>query len=244
LPYRRSIHCFYLGITSVLFFITAHANINQFNDPPKINTSDAFSSINEIHLHGEIINGRYHSPKNVFSCQADKFGNSQYISQDILEDDLACVAFYDTVSNYKKAEILLLPGLEERNLDRKDLKKIFDLFAINILKTVDNAIGLEVLSEELLENNLLFLAISIGKMSVLKNSNGKYPSATRGYVVFQDKDKVVLLSIQQITPYAQNHNPKKHIGSLKKGVLEFKKTFEFGPIPKSSIEKITKTQER
>ena len=74
-------------------------------------------------------------------------------------------------------------------------------------------------------------------MSVLNASNGEQMASTRGYLVFQEKDKLVVLSDQRVTLPGQNHDPKKHIEKLEQDILEFKKTFEFGLIPTPSIEK-------
>ena len=128
-----------------------------------------------------------------------------------------------------------MPEIEKKTLDEKALKDAFEGFGIGILKTVDNAQGIEVLKEEMMVGNMFFAAISVEKMSVLS-----VPS-TRGYLVFQDKDKLVLLSNQEVTLPGQKHTPKKHIEKLKNDILEFKKTFEFGPIPYPPTEKAENT---
>ena len=56
-------------------------------------------------------------------------------------------------------------------------------------------------------------------------------SSTRGHLIFQDKDKLVVLSNQKVTLPGQKHTPKKHVEKLKADILEFRKTFEFGSIP-------------
>ncbi|MGH2611744.1 MAG: hypothetical protein ACRDFB_01690, partial [Rhabdochlamydiaceae bacterium] len=149
-----------------------------------------------VSLQGKILNGRYYAPKNVFSCQADDFGEGAYLAQDGLLEQAACVGFYSSIANFKKAEVMFMPGLEKKSLERKALKDAFDGFGIGILKTVDNAQGIEVLTEEMVGDTLFFSAISVEKMSVLKAPNGKYMSSTRGYLVFQDKDKLIVLSNQ------------------------------------------------
>lgn len=182
-------------------------------------------------LKGKIIDGRYYSPKNVFSCQADDFGEGKYLSQDMLIERAACVGFYNSSGSSKMAEIMFFPGMEKRNLGEKDFKYMFESFAIGMLKKADNAQDIKILQEELLENNMFFVAISIGKTFFLRDKNKKYLSSTRGYLVFQEKDKIVFLSNQVATPFAKEHTPKKHVETIKKEILEFRNTFEFGPTP-------------
>ncbi len=182
-------------------------------------------------LQGKIIDGRYYAPKNVFSCRAYDFREGAYTAQDGLLEQAACVGFYNAVADFKKAEVLFMPGIEKKTLDEKALKDAFEGFGIGILKTVDNAQGIEVLKEEMMAGNMFFAAISVEKMSVLKASNGRYMSSTRGYLIFQDKDKLVVLSNQEVTLPGKKHTPKKHVEKLKNDILEFRKTFEFGLIP-------------
>jgi hypothetical protein len=189
-------------------------------------------------LHGKISNGRYHAPQGVFSCQAYDFGEGSYIAQDALLEEAACVGFYNAQADFKKAEIIFLPGLEKKTWGEKELKNAFESFGIGILKSVDNAHGIKVLKEEMLGDGMFFAAISIEKMSVLKFSNGQFVPSTRGYLVFQDKDKLAVLSNQLVTLPGQKHEPEKHVERLKREILEFRKTFEFGAIPESIIEKL------
>lgn len=214
-------------------------------NPKKLAASEMFSFEDGkvCLLKGWISKGRYNSPENVFSCRADDFGRGTYVAQDTLTDQFACVAFYNSIGDFKKAEVMFLPGFEEKNLSPKAIRVAFDSFVIGILKEVDNAQGIEILKEEELENNVLFMAISIEKMSVLTDLNGRYLSCTRGYLVYQNKDKMVILSSQDVTLYGQEHIPKKHIENLKKSVLGFRDTFEFGSIPKLSIEKAAKKED-
>lgn len=189
-------------------------------------------------LQGKISEGRYHAPKDVFSCQAYDFGEGRYTAQDGLLEQSACVGFYKSFVEFKKAEIIFLPGLEKRTWGEKEFKDVFEDFGIGILKSVDNAQGIIVLKEEMLGNNVFFAAISVEKMSVLKSPNGQHVPSTRGYLIFQDKDKVAVLSNQLVTLPGQKHEPKKHVEKLKQEILEFRETFEFGAIPESVIEKI------
>ena len=94
--------------------------------------------------------------------------------------------------------------------------------------------GIKVIKEEMLEDDLFFAAISIDKMSVLK-VNRHYVPSTRGYLIFQNKDKLAVLSNQLVTLPRQKHEPEKHVEKLKQEILEFKKTFEFGPSPVSDM---------
>jgi hypothetical protein len=182
-------------------------------------------------LQGKIADKRYYAPKNVFSCQAYDFGKETYIAQDVLLEQMACVSFYNAVGDFQQAMVIFMPGIEEKNLDEKALQHAFEAFGIGILKTVDQAQGIKVLQEEMMSGNMFFAAISVEKTSVLKAANGRHMSSTRGYLVFQDKDKLVVLITQKVTPLNQQHTPEKHIDKLTNDVLEFKKTFKFGPIP-------------
>ncbi len=179
-------------------------------------------------LQGKILDNRYYAPKNVFSCQADDYGIGKYISQDVLTDQYAIVGFYSREGHFKKAEVVFLPGLEATE---KLLKKIFDDFAIDILEKVDHAEGIEILQHEMQKDNLLFTAISIPKMSVLTDSYGNSLSSTRSYLTFIERDMVVLLSNQYVTPFNEKHDPQIHIKNLKQDILDFRKTFEFGATP-------------
>jgi hypothetical protein len=189
-------------------------------------------------LQGKITEARYHAPRDVFSCQAYDFGEGNYTAQDGLLEQAACVGFYNALSDFKKAEILFFPGLEKKTWGEKELKGAFERFGIGILKSVDTAQGINVLKEEMLGDNMFFAAISVEKMSVLKSPNGQHVPSTRGYLIFQDKDKLAVLSNQLVTLPGQRHEPKKHVERLKREILEFRKTFEFGAIPESVIEKI------
>lgn len=181
-------------------------------------------------LQGKIIDGRYYSPKNIFSCRANDFGQGKYISQDGLFfenfENAVSVGFYNSKGNFQKVEIILT-GMEKK-FSNEELKKFFDDFGIDILKTVDNAKDIEILEEEILGGKSLFVAISIKKMSVLKSKDGRYMSSTRGYLAFQENDKLVLLSNQEVTPPGRKHFPRRNINKLKKELLEFRNTFEFG----------------
>lgn len=61
--------------------------------------------------------------------------------------------------------------------------------------------------------------------------NGQYVPFTRGYLIFQDKDKLAVLSNQIVIVPGQRHEPEKHVERLKRDILEFRKTFEFGLTP-------------
>lgn len=176
---------------------------------------------------GEIKEGRYFSPNNVFSCDAFDFGEGRYLLQDCIGEKFACVAFYNSDACFKKAEILFPPRIDREDMNKIDRRDIFNRFGINILKEVDNALDVKILYEEDLEE-AYFVAISIRKMSVLKSACGKYLSSTRGYLVFEDNDTVALLSNQITTLPGQKHMPKYHIEKLKREILEFRESFKFG----------------
>jgi hypothetical protein len=170
----------------ILFFAICYANTNQIAEKPtKLRRSEIFPPEDGklIPLQGKIVRGRYYAPKNVFSCQADDFGQGAYLAQDVLLEQAASVAFYSPIASFKNVEVLFMPGLEKKSLEREALKDAFDVVGIGILKTVDNAQGIEILTEEMVGNALFFSAISVEKMSVLKARNGEYMSSTRGYSV-------------------------------------------------------------
>lgn len=193
----------------------------------------------KIHLlQGKISDGRYYAPQGVFSCQACDLGEGKYIAQDALLDQVACVGFYNHMADHKKAEIFLFPGLEKKTSDEKDLKRAFQSFGVGILKSVDQAQGVEILTEEMLDGGMFFALVSVQKISFLKYPNGQPMPVTRGYLVFQHKDKLALLSNQLVTLSGQKHEPMKHMKWLKREILAFQKTFEFGAIPESVLEKI------
>ncbi len=187
-------------------------------------------------LKGKISKGRYFAPEGAFSCQAYDFGRGSYVAQDGLFEFIACVSFYSPVFDFKKAEILLLPALKKGTFGEKELKKAFDDFGIKILEVVDNAQGIKVLKEEMLEDGAFFTVISIDRMSVLSLGEGHYPSSTRGYLIFQENDKLVVLTNQLVTRLGKKHEPEKHVEKLKQEILEFRNTFEFGAIPQSVVE--------
>ena len=225
---------FVLSLTAV----SAYTNPTQPSEnPSELARSEIFPPEDGIFvpLQGKIIDGRYHSPKGVFSCQAYDFDEGSYISQDVLFAHAACVSFYNSICDFKKAEILLIPGLENKHLDKNALKGTFERFGIRILEKVDYAEGIEVLNEEMVgDDNMFFAAISVEKMSVLRDANGEHMASTRGYLIFQDKDKIAVLSNQIVTLPGKKHTPKNHIEKLKQDILDFRETFEFGPIPEPS----------
>lgn len=83
----------------------------------------------------------------------------------------------------------------------------------------------------MIDKKMFIAFISIDKMAVLQNTNGRHPRATRGYLIFQAEDKLVVLSNQNVTEPGSAHKPRNHIERLRKEILDFKQTFEFGPIP-------------
>jgi hypothetical protein len=215
-------------IASMLMLSTAQAQTQNSEKPTELDRSEVFPPEDGklVPLQGKISKGRYYSPDNVFSCIAYDFGEGHYTSQDLLNDISACVGFYDSIGTFKKAEVFFMPGIK-KTLEKKHLRQVFDGLGIGILKTVDNAQGIEILEEEMVGEHMLFVAISIRKMSVLKDHDGNHLSSTRGYLVFQEKDKIVLLSDQEATLAGKKHNPKIHVGKLKKEILEFRNSLEF-----------------
>ncbi len=210
-------------------FLTVSADPAEptFHEEKKV-----FDLISKQKFQGEIRQGRYYAPKNVYSCKADDFGLGHYIAQDVLMDFAACVGFYNRKGDAKHVEILFMPpDFALKGLDEKGLKRDFQLFAIKVIKDVDNAQDIEILSEEMIDEKTLFVSMSIGKTDVLKNAEGNHLSTTRCYLVFCVKDSVVYLSNQKATQYGLEHNPQSHVPQLKSEILEFRKTLEFAGAP-------------
>ncbi len=180
---------------------------------------------------GKIEDNRYYAPKNVFSCRAEDFGEGKYNHEELLNEAAACVGFHSTSGKSKLAEILFFPGLEEKEIDEKTLKDIFEICAIDRLKNLYSAKGIVILQEEMIEDNMLFVAVAIEEMSVIRGPKGEYLPSTKGYLAFKEEDKIVLLSNQETTFRGQKHLNEQHIEKLKQDILDFRKTFEFGPIP-------------
>lgn len=215
--------------------VNIQISTNQSKEEKSNNSASAiFAPGNdEPRLKGKIVESRYFSPQNIFSCHADDFGRGKYIAQDGFFEGFVGVSFYDPMANFKKVEVLIFPEDWKPKDEKQHLKSSFDTFGIGILKTVDSALGVKILKEEMIGDSILFTIVSIEKMSVLRDSNGNYTSSTRGYLVFQNENKLVLLSNQIVTPYEQKHTPEKHIEKLQQSILDFKKTFELNPLVKS-----------
>lgn len=175
-------------------------------------------------LKGNIIEGRYFSPKQFFSCKAFDFGHGYYTAQDLLNNDVAIVAFYDCSGSFKKIEIFNFPQIKDKTFN---LKMAFETFGISILKEVDHAEGIEILKEESNIEEGLFVVISIKKMSVLKSENGKNIEAVRGYLIYQENEKLIMISNQIISSSQEKHILQNNIEELKNGVLEFRKSLKF-----------------
>lgn len=211
-----------------LFILTAAAQLNAILvDPPDLDPSEVFSPDNPMPLKGEIINGRYYSQNNFFSCEAVDFGQEKYISQDSTDDDFACVAFYDKDANFRQAEVIALSGADKKKYDKGRLRDFFNRLGIGILEKVDYAKGIEILKEEMIGEDMLFVAVSVKKTAVLRSENGEFLSATRGYLVLLENEKMALLCSQRVTPPGGVHTPRKHIEKLKSEVLSFRRSFDF-----------------
>lgn len=182
-------------------------------------------------LQGEISKGRYYAPHGIFSCQAFDFGEVEYKFQDVLIDGAASVGFYDSAGNFKKAKVLFDLGLEKKSFDEETHKLVCNRLRTGILDAEEALEGVDVLAEEMINGYMYFVAISIKKVLALTSSNGEHMSSTRGYLTFVDKDKYVLLSNQEVSLPGKRHNPKNQIKKLKREILEFRKTFEFGSMP-------------
>jgi hypothetical protein len=233
-----------ITLLSILISAPVFAEISQ-KEIPELPQDEIFSPKGDRipTLQGKIENGRYYAPRNLFSCSAYDYGEGIYTVQDGLLNHGVCVGFYNAIGDFKKVEVvflpekvIFLPEFKNKNPNKKSLKDAFEIFGIGILKKVDNAEEIELLSEELVGDNLFFAAISVKRMSVLKTPIGQHMSSTRGYLLFQVKDKLVILSNQRVTLPSQRHIPKNHTEKLKQDILEFKKTFELDPSPISTIE--------
>jgi len=226
-----------LFLSSMLLLAASHPCIAQESkDRAGLDCSEIFPPRDGSlpPMQGKIIDGRYHSPKNAFSCRAYDFGEGKYLTQDRLEDVFACIGFYNSFGSFKKAEMIMLPKIK-KPLEEKDLRDVFESFGIGILKKVDNAQGIEILQEEMLEGDMFFVALSVKEMSVLRSPTGQYMSSTRGYLAFQEQNNIVLLSNQIATLPGKAHIPKNHIQKLKQEILEFRHSFEFHPRPSTEI---------
>lgn len=182
-------------------------------------------------LNGQVIEGKYHSSKNVFSCDTSVFGKKYTASQDRLDEDCAAAAFYDE-GNFNKIEIIKSPGIEKRDTSKEILKGAFDCFVIGILNEVDHAEGINILSEEVLEIEgcqVLFVAISVKKTDFSKK-DGQNFELTRGHLIYVEKDKVVVLSnqIASLQPSKEDH--KNKIALLKEEILRFMKSVSFNVV--------------
>jgi len=223
------------GVIMVKYFfvamLVATAGIAQSECPvPSDSVSDVFpppdGSIPP--LQGKIVEGRYYSPRHGFSFAADNFGQDTYVAQDGATDEWAAVGFYSQHGNFKRVEVVVVPKFKELILDEADLRRGFESFGVNILRKVDHAEGIEILHEEMLGEDTFFVAISVDRMSVLRFRDRHIPS-TRGYLLFQEGNRLVVLCHQIVTLPWEQHTPKHHISKLKEGVLDFRKTFIFEP---------------
>lgn len=219
-----------LGLLFLSFFCTSLVNANHKTEmQDNMSRSDIFPPPDGklLPLKGKIINGRYYAPNNLFSCLAEDFGEESYLAQDgnPLETG-AVVGFYNSMGDFMKVEVFVFPGLEKKGLNEQLLKDAFEGFGIRILKQVDNAQGLEILEEKII-GDMLFVTLSIDKMDVLRSTDGYYKSSTRGYLIFQDKEKLVILTNQKVTWPRATHRPREQMEKIKQDVLNFKKTLEF-----------------
>lgn len=192
-------------------------------------------------LQGKIEGERYYSPQNVFSCQADDYGQGYFIGHDALLPQAACVALYSEKGAFKKAEIMFWPGVEKCKEQNMILKTTFEGFGIHTIKDVDFGEGIKIIQEEMLSDNVFFGAVSIDNLPYMNPFGDFQIRYSRGYLVYPVKDKLVVLSNQILTLPDQPHEPEKKIDRLKSELLAFKETFQFGPNPK--IEKAVKKED-
>lgn len=184
-------------------------------------------------IKGKILEGRYYADKNVFSCEAQNFFQGKYVAQDLLDDNMACIAFYSFENHFKQAEIMFLRDANGFRFDTKEkLKMAFESMGLTMLDMVYKAENIEILQEEMIGDDVLFVALS----SLVK-MYGNPLHVTRSYLAFQKDDKLVLLANQRATVSGEDHTPKKHIEGLREDLLNFKSSFTFGPTPPPSVKK-------
>ncbi|MBS0621483.1 MAG: hypothetical protein JSR80_00780 [Verrucomicrobia bacterium] len=196
-------------------------------------------------LEGKVVGERYYAPNNMFSCQFNAIGEEKYKAGDAFLDKKAIATmfpdqagdgdwgivsaiFADSAGNYKRADIYDL-GWEQ--LDEKALKEAFEACGIETLEMFEEAKGIERLSEEMIGDDMFFVALSIKNTGLLKGFYGRDMPLTRGYLVFQHDDKLILLVNQRVTLTGKSQPPGQHEEDLKNELLEFKKTFEFDLVP-------------
>ncbi|MBS0621362.1 MAG: hypothetical protein JSR80_00155 [Verrucomicrobia bacterium] len=136
--------------------------------------------------------------------------------------------FSDSLGNYKRADVFDL-GWEK--LDGKVLKEVFEAYGIETLKMFEEAKGIERLSEEMIGDDMFFVALSIKNTGLLKGFYGRDMPSTRGYLVFQHDNKLILLVNQRVTLTGKSQAPGQHEEDLKNELLNFKKTFAFDLLP-------------
>lgn len=237
-----------LSLLSATRLFSDHSPALEDDAPPSTYDSPALSSTSEenpadtdafeffpsksgklLPLQGRIIEGRYLSPNGTFSCKAEDYNSGQYIAQDGLMEGAEAVGFYGTMGRFQKAEIIFIPEIKNKTMEKKDLEKMFESFGIGILEEVDHAEGIEILKKEMIGDKMLFAALSIKKMSIAKDADDNHLSSTRSYLVYQEHEKIVLLSNQILTPHGIPHTPKSYVKPLREDILAFQKTFDFVP---------------
>lgn len=187
----------------------------------EVKDSDFVIAPGSKNLFGKIVKGRYYSPDKLFSCKANDFGEGQYISQDGFTDNTVSLGFYNSDGDFQRAEMIILAN-DKRVLNNQELETFFYDLGIGILETVDDAKGIEILQKEVINENILFFALSIQSTCYFHSL-----PLTRGYLAFQEKDKLVLLCSQLVTMPGESHKPELHIQKLKEDLFAFKDTFEF-----------------
>lgn len=215
-------------VAFVLMNIATYADTDEISQKLIASQETVFSFKNERSklFRGEILNGRYNAPDNIFSCKADSFGEDDYLIYEWLDGDCARVGFYSPAGDYKLASIVFIPGLEEKKSDPKAISGASERFKIKVFNFEEDCEGMTLLTNEMIGDEMHFLSVSFDKVPLL-GKPGKYVSATKAYLVFLDKDYYVLLSNQKTRDPRRLYTPKMHVNRLKKELIAFKKSFQF-----------------
>lgn len=182
---------------------------------------------NPFKLHGHISENQYYSEKNLFSCQVQDFGRGSYIANDITLDDMSGVIFYHPSGHFKKAEVISMPVIKTKSLNKEDLQQAFETFGVGLIKAVDQAKGIQILQQKILSNGALFSLLSVDSIRSLKEFNVIPIPAIIAYLIYKEQDKLIILSYQKATPFNENPPTEVLTETMKQDILAFKETFVF-----------------
>jgi hypothetical protein len=169
-------------------------------------------------LKGNIIDGRYYSPNNVFSCKAFDFGQNCYNASDLLTKDAAMVNFYNLAGCFKKIEICVIPQLKDSTLN---LKMAFQKFCMPAYKIEES----DILHEQFLGTNGFLVVLSSKQIFTIAETD-KSTGFIRGCLVFQRNEQFIIVS-DQIASSNEKAISQSNIDKLKNDVMEIKNSIEF-----------------